>query len=147
MRKFQFRLQTLLKLREIQEKQAQVTLAEATNRFLEEKRTQKELENRRDKSFQLFRVEQKQNSTVDTLKMFHNYFDKIKEDINKQHQAVAAAEQCRLECLQKLEKAMKSRQLVEKFHEKRLSEYNLEVLQEEQKLLDELGIQIYSRQK
>jgi flagellar FliJ protein len=147
MRKFQFRLQTLLKLREIQEKQAKVALAEATNRLLGEKKTLREFEDQLTKSFDLFRLEQKQKSTVDMLKMFHNYFDKMKEDIHKQQMAVTNAEQCRLECLQLLEKAMKSRQLVEKFHEKRLDEYNAEVLREEQKLLDEIGIQIYSSQK
>lgn len=147
MRKFQFRLQTLLKLRQIQEKQAKVALAEATNRFISEKQILQEIEKNLDESFELFRQEQKQNVTVDILKMFHNYFDKMKEDINQHRQAVAVAEQNRLKCLQALETAMQNRQLVEKFHEKRLGEYSIELLQEEQKLLDEIGLQIYSRQK
>lgn len=147
MRKFQFRLQTLLKLRQIQEKQAKVALAEATNRFVNEKQILQELEKRLDKSFELFRQEQKQNITVDMLKMFHDYFDTMKRTINQQRQAVAAAEQNRLKCLQALETAMQNLQLVEKFHEKRLEEYSIELLQEEQKLLDEIGLQIYSRQK
>lgn len=147
MRKFQFRLQTLLKLRQIQEKQAKVALAEATNRFVSEKQILQEFEKRLDESFELFRQEQKQNITVDMLKMFHNYFDTMKGTINQQRQAVAAAEQNRLKCLQALETAMQNLQLVEKFHEKHLDEYSIELLQEEQKLLDEIGLQIYSRQK
>lgn len=147
MRKFQFRLQTLLKLRQIQEKQAKIALAEATSRLISEKQILLEFEKNLEENFELFRQEQKQNIAVDILKMFHTYFDKMKEDITQQRQAIAIVEQNRLECLQALQTAMQNRQLVEKFHEKRLDEYSIELLQEEQKLLDEIGLQIYSRQK
>lgn len=147
MRKFQFRLKTLLKLRSLEEKQAKIKLAEATNLLLNEQRILKRYEERLDESFESFRQEQQKISTVETLKVFQTYFDKMKEDISVQRQKVTTAEQGRTECLHSLEKAMQSRKLVEKIYEKRLNEYNLEALREEQKLLDEIGGHMYSLQQ
>ena len=52
-----------------------------------------------------------------------------------------------MQCLQTLAEAEKNYKIVEKFREKKMQNYHIEAMNEEQKLLDEIGLQIYTRKK
>ncbi|HWQ61249.1 MAG TPA: flagellar export protein FliJ [Negativicutes bacterium] len=145
MRPFQFRLETLLKFRRLQEEQAQIRLAEATAAFVAEQELLAALEDDLSGHVADYRRRMREPVTVSTLKMLRDYYDKLKGDIACQQERVDAAAQKRRECLAVLEEAAKARKLVEKLKEKRLAQYQAEALLEEQKLLDELGLQAFSR--
>jgi flagellar FliJ protein len=145
MQPFNFRLETLLKFRRIQEEQAQIALAQATAAYLAAQEVLTGLEAKLERHTDAFRLRRQERVTVATLKMFQNYHDRIKEDITNQSIQVESAARLRLECIKKMEEAVKARKLVEKLREKRLRQHNFEVLQEEQKHLDELGLQVFTR--
>lgn len=147
MKKFRFRLETLLKFRKMEEEQAQIKMAEANTRLYKEQELLSQLQHKLLFSLDLLNQEQTGSPTIETLKTFSYYIDKIKSDIVSQHQQVANAEIYRQECLTALEAAIKQRKLVDNLREKRLEQYNAELLQEEQKILDELGTQAFMRNK
>ncbi len=145
MRPFQFRLETLLKFRRLQEEQAQVKLAEATAQYVAERDRLAALEAELAAHVADYRRQLAEPVTVAVLKMFRDYNDKLKGDISRQHVRVETAAHRRQECLTALEEAARARKLVEKLREKRLAQYQAEALLEEQKLLDELGLQAFVR--
>lgn len=142
---FQFRLDALLKFRRIQEEQAQVSLAQATAKYLAAQEELVRMEDKLADHLAVWRERQQQPVTVGSLKMFQDYNDKLICDITRQQQSVAAAESFRQECIHNLEEAAKARKVVEKLREKRLRQYRAELLREEQKELDELGLQAFVR--
>lgn len=145
MRPFQFRLETLLRYRRIQEEQAQVRLAEATAAFVAARDRLTGLENGLAGHLEGYRRSLAEPVTVATLKVFRDYSDKLKEDIDAQVSRVAAADDSRRESIAALEEAVKARKLVERLREKRLAQYQAEALREEQRLLDEQGLQAFGR--
>lgn len=145
MHPFRFKLEVLLKYRRMQEEQAQIELSQATAAYLQEKETLGRLRDKLASQQELIREHHHKTVTVATLKMLQNYYDKVIEEARNQQKAVEFADSRRLECIALLEKAMKERKSVEKLKEKRMLQYQLEVLQEEQKHLDELGLSIFSR--
>ena len=147
MKKFRFRLETLLKFRKMEEEQAQIKMADANIRLFKEQDLLSQFQNQLLLSLDLLSKEQSGSPTIETLKTFSYYIDKIKSDIVSQHGQVAKAEVYRQECLTALEAAIKQRKLVDNLREKRLEQYNAEGLLEEQKRLDELGTQAYMRNK
>jgi flagellar FliJ protein len=144
-RPFEFRLETLLKFRRMQEEQAQIKLAEATAQYVAERERLAALEAELAAHVADYRRTLSEPVTVSVLKMFRDYNDKLKGDISLQHVRVDAAAHRRQECLTALEEAARARKLVEKLREKRLAQYQAEALLEEQKLLDELGLQAFVR--
>lgn len=147
MKRFQFRLETLLKFRKMEEEQAQIKLTEANIRLYKEQELLQQLQNQLTACLELLSREQTASPTIETLKTFSYYIDKTKRDIVGQQEQIVKAEAHRQECLAVLEEAVKQRKLVDNLREKRLEQYNREVLQEEQKVLDELGTQAFMRNK
>lgn len=143
MKKFTFRLETLLKVRVMQEEEAQLKLAQATHLYLVEKEKEDSLLLSKEKTVSEFRNKQHEVLTVETLKNYHYFIDKIKEELFSQCQKTQKAAEDRLNCLKNLEEAVKNRQLVEKLKEKQWQEYQEQTLREEQIFLDELGVQAY----
>lgn len=147
MQRFQFRLETLLKFRKIQKEQAQIKFSEALNKLHTEQELLLDLENKLAESMDALRSRQQEQKllTLETLKVFSNYFDKIKSDIIVQDKKVTEADVYCKECLAALEQTVKDSKLVEKLREKRLQQYQAEALHEEQKNIDEMAMQIYIR--
>lgn len=146
MRQFHFRLETLLNYRRLIEKQSQIFLAQATNRLLEEQRAYDELEKKKADSTANFCACQRQRTVnVEILKTFQFFHDKINRDISNQRQRVNEAVQIREERIRALEEAATKRSIVENLKMKHLAQYKNEILKEEQKSLDEVGIQRFLR--
>ena len=142
---FVFAWKPFLNFGKIQKEQAQIRYMQAVNQVRTEKEKLVALKEQFLQSMNLFQESQKGLVPVERFKMFQHYFDKMKEDIRIQQNAVQEAAQRQKECLRALEEALKNVSVVEKFRERRLQQYQLEVLAEEQKQLDEIGLQIYSR--
>ena len=147
MKPFRFRLETLLDFRKIQQEQAQLVFLKANDQLRREKELLVEFEEKLAENVQLLRVSQQQSLSVEKLKFFQYYFDKINKDIVKQKECIVQATTYCQECLQNLAEAEKNHKIVEKFREKKLQHYQNEAIIEEQKLLDEIGLQIYTREK
>ncbi len=77
--------------------------------------------------------------------MFQDYIDTTREGIKIQAGRVAAAADKRQICLRLFEEASRRRKIVDSLREKKLEQYQEEVLQEEQKFLDDLAGQRYIR--
>lgn len=147
MKPFRFRLETLLEFRETQKEQAQIAFLQATNRLRVEKELLAQLESQLADHIAVFHNRQEQSLSIEIFKSFRHYFDKISEDVTRQKRCVIAADEHRQECLQRFIEAEKSHKAVEKFREKKFEHYQIEAMNEEQKLLDEIGLQIYTRDK
>ena len=139
MRSFKFRLETLLKFRKMQKEQVQIAFWKATNQFRIEKEFLVELEGKLEENMSLLRSYQQQSLEIETFKSFQYYFDKMKKDISMQKESVIKADEYRKECLLALEEAVKNHKVVEKYREKKLQQFQIELIKEEQKLLDETG--------
>ncbi|VBB08096.1 flagellar export flij [Lucifera butyrica] len=144
MQRFSFRLETLLKIRKIEKEQAQMKLSDATAKLLAEKETLAQLQETMDSSLASLKAKQQTGLNVAMLNLFSDYIAAVNGTIILQHQKVTTAEQERFSCLKRLEASMQKCKLVEKLKEKRLTQYRLATLQEEQTILDEVGIQIFN---
>ncbi len=145
MKQFKFQLDALLRMRRLQQEEAQMHLAQAISRYQAEVLVLERLQDEHKAQLHQFRAEQAKKQTVDTLKNYCFYIDKLNVNITVQHEQVEAAEQYRCTCLAALAEATTKLKLVEKLREKRLAEYKAELLQQEQKMLDELGMQVFMR--
>lgn len=145
MKKFIFRLETLLKVRIRQEEEAQFKLAQATQSYLREREKENVLVLAQESTINDFRNKQHEVLTVETLKNYHYFIDKIKEELFLQVKRTQAAADYRIECLKNLEETIKNRKLVEKLKEKQWTEYQEQALGDEQILLDEIGLRTYSK--
>ena len=147
MKQFKFQLETLLRMRRLQQEEAQMQLVQATRRYQTELTALERLENEQKAQIVQFRAEQSKRQTIDTLKNYYFYFDKLNVSVTVQQGQVEAAEQQRCNCFAELAAATTKLKLVEKLKEKRLAEYKAEMLQQDQKLLDELGMQVFMRKR
>ena len=147
MKPFRFRLETLLEFRKTQKEQVQIAFLQSMNQLRIEKERLAELEAKLLDNVDLFHSRQKQVLSIESFKTFRYYFDKISEDVAGQKQRVAQADAHRRECLRNLTEAEKNYKVVEKFREKKFQDYQIEAMNEEQKLLDEIGLQIYTKDK
>jgi len=147
MKPFKFRLDALLEFRKMQKQQVETIFLKATNQLRIEKESLVNLESKLQENVILLRAEQQQGVSIEKLKFFGYYFEKINKDIAEQIASVAQVEAYCQKCLQDLTEAQKNYKIVEKFREKKLHDYQIEALDAEQKLLDEIGLQIYIRGK
>lgn len=147
MKPFRFRLETLLDFRKMQKEQSQIAFLQATDQLRIDKELLTELEGRLAESGEGFNARRQQPLPIEVFKSFRYYFDKISKEIDKQNQCVIQSIKKRQDCLAKLTEAERKHKIVEKFREKKLEHYQIEALSEEQKLLDEIGLQIYIRDK
>jgi len=145
MQKFQFKLQRLLDFRKIREEQARAEFAKATRVFLHEKEQLRQLEKKLTNTLEGLKLEQEKTSSLLMLKMFQDYIDTTREGIQLQTTRVAAAAEKRQKCLKLFEETARQRKIVDKLREKKLEQYQEEVLHEEQAFLDDLAGQRYIR--
>lgn len=146
MKRFHFRLEALLNFRKMKQEEAQLRFMEACNELQREQDLLAGLEQEeQDQLVEFQNFQRRKGLTVDSLLLFSNYFDRLKEQITEAANRVATAEDKRQAAMKQLEEAVKSHKVVENLRKKRLAEYRLELLQEEQKELDEMGTQIFLR--
>ena len=76
---------------------------------------------------------------------YNSFFGWKREQIEMQQAAILQSRANRQKCLQELLKLMNKLKSIEQLREKRLQQYKDAVLLEEQKMLDEIGLQLYMR--
>ena len=87
------------------------------------------------------------NIKIGRLMSFNRFFGWKRQQIEEQQQVILQANAVRQKALKVLMEQMSALKSIEKLREKRLAEYKAEVLQEEQKMLDEIGLQLTMRNR
>ena len=147
MKKFKFQLETLLKVTKRKKDDAEMQFAESS-RKLEEQRAKLQVLLRElaegQKEFADMTGEGK-TVTVGIIMMYNQFFNWKREQIEQQQQVILKATQDKQQKLKILMQLMTYLKSIEQLKEKRLREYNAELLFEEQKMLDEIGLQLSMR--
>ena len=143
MKRFNFRLEKILRYKNQVEERKKQILSERNNELNMEMASLSALKVRnasyRIKYSSLFRGKM----NILRLRLSRDYLDKLNRDIIKQTGRVRESEQRVDKAKRQLQKAMRDRKKYEKLKERRKSEYDYEYNRQEQKDLDEIG----SRQK
>ncbi len=148
MKKFKFQLETLLKVTRRKRDDAQMVFAEVSRRLEEQRAHLQEL-------LRELQAGQKEYAdltgagktvNVNVIVTYNNFFNWKREQIEKQQQLILKTMQERQQKLKKLMEVITYLKSIEQLKEKRLREYNEAVLAEEQKFLDEIGLQLHARQ-
>lgn len=145
MLRFRFRLEALLKYRKLQTNQAQAKLGQAITEWQNQLAMLNTLYGQAEQLTDHLREIQQTAITVDELIACHEYGQFLKSSIKQQKEAVLKAEQYCEICREQLSEALKRQKLVEKIKEKRWNQFSEEMLRQEQKELDEIGLQLHVR--
>ena len=147
MKKFKFQLETLLKVTKRKKDDAEMKFAEAS-RKLEECRAKLQILLRELAEGQTEFAEKTgegKTITVNVIMMYNSFFNWKRQQIEQQQQLILHATQDKQQKLKILMQLMTYLKSIEQLKEKRRNEYNAEVLAEEQKMLDEIGLQLSMR--
>ena len=145
MKKFKFQLATLLKVSEHKKDQAQIIFAEADTKLLVEEEKMEQVLAAYEQCLQDYYEVTKKSIGIDELKTYAVYFEKLQNDIKNQQEQVRIAVEDKNCCLNKLEEEISKLKTIEQLKEKKIEEYKTDLLQTEQKELDEIGLQIFKR--
>lgn len=147
MKKFKFQLETLLKVTKRKKDDAEQQFAESS-RKLEECRAKLQVLMRELSEGQAEFADKTsagKTITVDVIMMYNRFFNWKRHQIEQQQDLIIKATQDKQQKLKLLMKLMTYLKSIEQLKEKRLNEYNAELLFEEQKMLDEIGLQLSMR--
>lgn len=147
MKKFKFQLETLLKVTKRKKDDAEQKFAESSRR-LEECRARLQVllrELAEGQSEFADKTGEGKTITVDVIMMYNQFFNWKRQQIEEQQQVILRATQDKQQKLKILMQLMTYLKSIEQIKEKRLNEYNAELLLEEQKTLDEIGLQLSMR--
>ena len=147
MKKFKFQLETLLKVTKRKKDDAEMKFAESS-RKLEEQRAKlqgllRELAEGQEEFAD--KTSEGKTVTVGVIMTYNSFFNWKRKQIEQQQDVVLKATQDKQQKLKILMQLMTYLKSIEQLKEKRRNEYNAEVLFEEQKLLDEIGLQLSMR--
>ena len=147
MKKFKFQLETLLKVTKRKKDDAEMKFAEAS-RKLEECRAKlqillRELQEGQEEFAE--KTGEGKTVTVGIIMMYNSFFNWKREQIEEQQQVILKATQDKQQKLKILMQLMTYLKSIEQLKDKRRREYNEQVLFEEQKMLDEIGLQLHMR--
>ena len=145
MKKFKFRFSAVLKVAQIKKERAEIAFAEATNALIKEKESLKVFELELEAGLKSYEEIENQKITIGLLTSYNTYFFRLRTQIEQQKHVINEAEKKRQERLDEFQEALNKLKTIEQLKEKRLKEFKAEQLIEEQKELDEIGLQIHAR--
>ena len=147
MKKFKFQLETLLKVTRRKKDDAELKFAEVSRRLEEYKQVLQALlqDMKRGQNEYAELTSEGKKVTIGVIMTYNSFFNWKKHQIDNQQQLILKTTEERQRKLKALMDLMTYLKSIEQLKEKRLREYNEEVLFEEQKMLDEIGLQLYVR--
>ena len=147
MKKFKFQLETLLKVTRRKKDDAERQFAEVSRRLEQHRARLQDLlrELQEGQAEYSERTSAGKTINVDVIVTYNNFFNWKREQIEQQQQLILKTMQERQQKLKILTDLMTYLKSIEQLKEKRLREYNEAALAEEQKFLDELGLQLTMR--
>jgi flagellar FliJ protein len=135
----------VLKVSQIKKEQAEIEFAEVTTFLLQQQQMLVDYEDELSQEMQSYYNMANQRVTIEKLTSYGSYFDRMRNQIQNQQQAIVQAEVKRKEKLEILQATMCKLKTIEQLRDKCFEEFQKEQLFEEQKELDEIGLQIYTR--
>ncbi|ACB84978.1 flagellar export protein FliJ [Natranaerobius thermophilus] len=146
MKKFQFSLEKVLKVKERNEELKKKEFQRAQKYRDEQKQALDKLLDKRHELCEDILTKQKSPVKIENITHYYSYLSHLDDEIiNKRHQLEDAEEQLEQARLNWIE-AKREKKVLEKLEERQYEEYKQKVLKNEQKTLDELSVQFsYSR--
>lgn len=145
LKKFKFQLAALLKVTKMKKEQAEIAFAEAVQNLEIQRKALADFEAELKQGMEDYYYLQNDKITVDRLMSYGTYFDRMRKQIASQEEVIVVAEERRTACLELLKATMNKLKSIEQLKEKRFAEFKSQQLFEEQKELDEIGLQLYTR--
>ncbi|WP_026767625.1 flagellar export protein FliJ [Selenomonas ruminantium] len=149
MKKFKFQLETLLKVTRRKKDDAEREFAEASRRLEEAREGLSTLLDEMQKGQRDYDALSQEGVrvTVGRLMTFNSFFAWKREQIEMQQGIVLQMKSEKQKKLKALMEVMSYLKSIEQLKERRYQEYQAEALQEEQKMLDEIGLQLTMRRR
>lgn len=149
MKKFKFQLETLLKVTRMKKEDAEVAFAEASRKLEEAREGMNTLLAEMQQGQHDYEALSKEGTrvTIGRLMTFNSFFAWKREQIEMQQNILLQMRGEKQKKLKALMDVMSYLKSIEQLKEKRLQEYQAEALAEEQKMLDEIGLQLTMRKK
>ena len=149
MKKFKFQLETLLKVTRMKKEDAEVAFAEASRKLEEAREGMNTLLAEMQQGQHDYEALSKEGTRVTIGKQmaFNSFFAWKREQIEMQQNILLQLRGEKQKKLKALMDVMSYLKSIEQLKEKRLQEYQAEALAEEQKMLDEIGLQLTMRKK
>ncbi len=148
MKKFRFQLETLLKVTRMKKEDAEVRFAEISRKLEDERQVLARLLHEMQQAQRDYEEISREGRriSIGQLMSFNSFFAWKRQQIEDQQAAIMRTRQERQQRLKELMEVMSYLKSIEQLKEKRWKEYQAEALFEEQKMLDEIGLQLYMRQ-
>ncbi|MBQ9365488.1 MAG: flagellar export protein FliJ [Schwartzia sp.] len=149
MKKFRFKLEKYLEVTRRKKDEAERRFADASRLLEEAKLRLTELLHEMQKGQRDYDVliENGKRVTVGVLMTYNSFFDFKRRQIEQQQQTIMECKAQKQKRLNELLKIMSRLKSIEQLKEKRLQEYKDEILFEESKMLDEIGLQLHMRRR
>ncbi len=149
MKKFKFQLETLLKVTRMKKEDAEVAFVEASRKLEEAREGMNTLLAEMQQGQHDYEALSKEGTrvTIGKLMAFNSFFAWKREQIEMQQNILLQLRGEKQKKLKALMDVMSYLKSIEQLKEKRLQEYQAEALAEEQKMLDEIGLQLTMRKK
>ncbi|WP_196599515.1 flagellar export protein FliJ [Pectinatus frisingensis] len=146
MKKFVFQLETFLKISIIEREKTEVALAAAVQNLIRQKSVQQLLQQELADNLQEYNTLLKGKTVnVGIMQIYNNFFTWKRSQIDLQITAVHQADKKKQDCFRALLRQQKRVKSLEQLRQKRFDEYKYEMLAEEQKQIDEIGLQVHMR--
>lgn len=136
MKKFEFKLDKVLKVRQIEKELAENRLMEANQKVRESEQEISFLEDKQENLYQFIREE---NLTVGQHIQTRNYLNNQRQKINQTEDKLTEYREEVVQCQQEYINKKQKEEMMEKLKDKAYQRYNKKLLLKEQKVLDELG--------
>ncbi len=146
MKRFKFRLQTLLDQRKAKEEQLLWELADIRRREAQEIENLHGLEKRLDESCRLIEQALRENEAMSRVALIDSYTKATRDDIRVQEMTIEAISQRVDEKCIEVVKAMQEKQVLEALRDKQELEHMFAAAREEQNQLDEMASVRYARE-
>lgn len=149
MKKFKFNLETLLKVTRMKKEDAEVVFAEVSRKLEDQQAHLKLLLDEMQRGQREYEslAEEGTRVTVGKLMTYNQFFAWKREQIEMQNNLILQTRGEKQKKLKELMDLMSYLKSIEQLKERRLEEYKAEALHEEQKLLDEIGLQLTMRKE
>lgn len=145
---FNYNLETILRIREIHEKQQQEKFATAQLKHQQERKKEKELKDMQEKKYDELRDSIDRGATLDfsDLVLRRLHLEKVAKDVEAQEKVRKKAYKKREQERNTLVEKVKDKKVIEKDKENKRADWQKEVKKEETKFIDDIATSRFSRQ-
>jgi len=144
-KRFRFRLQTLLNIEENRERQSQIAFTKAVHELRQEEAVLASYQQEQQEAQGTMLQEIRQGASPRQLNAYDAYFGDLKERMKAQQARIAEAGKKAEEAQQELAERTKQRKILEKLRERARKAYDEETRQVENTFLDEVGAVMSAR--